>query len=179
LNRLDNERHQAGARKTRGARSASGLYPAQGLGLTIAIETAADRIHRFRRLPKGRELHVGEAKFVDSHDGASVSMPTDSHWRAFGKVYRIAGCMPLNGTYCGAVADIEPTNAAGEPTPGGCLYVRIGQPALRPDRNRPASNVEVSGSSLKFLAMSPSNTSCIFRGFFRATRCAERITVRR
>ena len=36
-------------------------------------------------------------------------MPTDSHWRAFGKVYRIAGCMPLNGTYCGAVADIEPT----------------------------------------------------------------------
>jgi hypothetical protein len=78
----------------------------------------------------------------------------------------MAGCAPLNGTHCGAVADIELTmlqenqRLAGfyrcEPVNMPCALTETGQ----------LSNVEVSGSSLKFLATRPDNTSCFFRGFF-------------
>jgi hypothetical protein len=106
------------------------------------------------------------ATLLDSPDRASVNILADHTLEGLWQGVSRAGCASPNGTHCGAVADIELTMLQDnqqltgfyrcEPVNMPCVLNEAGQ----------LSNVEVSGSSLKFLATRPGNTSCFFRGFF-------------
>ena len=93
---------------------------------------------------------------VDFSKGASVNMPADHTLEGLREGVSMARCTPLNGTYCGAVADIELTMLQEQRLVGFYRCEPVNMPCALTETGQ-LSNVEVSGRSLKFLATRAGN----------------------